>query len=74
LETIQASFHCHASWRATPWDFACYGLTRFSLFGGATHGDHTWGTIQAPDLDNPGFRLINSFSGNKVYFDIIRYE
>ncbi len=51
-------------WTSTPWDYDCYGATRFSLFGGG-FGGHSWSfNTQVPDLDNPGCFLMETFGGH----------
>ena len=53
-----------AEWTSTPWDVACYGLKRFSLFGGTTHGDHAWQNGQQPDPEVPGCWLMSTYGGS----------
>ncbi len=52
-----------AEWTSTPWDVDCYGLDRFSLFGGATWGHHMWTNTQEADLDLPGCWQMSTFGG-----------
>lgn len=53
-----------AEWTYSPWDVACYGMTRPAIFASSFHGRYDWVNAEKPDPDHPGCYGMSDYEGN----------